>query len=68
MHKTVPKFAPLPSWMEMSGMKRSGCYNAISRGDLKAIKLGNRTLIDIEAGLTGLRSLPAPQIRPPQAS
>jgi hypothetical protein len=52
--------------MELSGMKRTSCYNAIARGDLKAIKLGKRTLIDVEAGLAWLRSLPAPQIRGPK--
>ena len=62
-HDVTPKFGTIPHWLKLSGMSRTGCYNALARGDLKAIKLGNRTLIDIEAGLAWLRSLPAPQIR-----
>jgi hypothetical protein len=68
VYKTERKFTPIPDWLEMSGMKRTGCYNALARGHLKAIKLGNRTLIGVEAGLAWLRSLPAPQIRAPKAS
>jgi hypothetical protein len=33
-------------------------------GDLRAIKLGSRTLIDVDAGLAWLRALPSAKIRP----
>ena len=46
----------------MSGMGRSSVYEALGRGDLKAIKLGVRTLIDVEAGLGWLASMPAAEI------
>jgi hypothetical protein len=49
-------------------MRRSATYNALGRGDLKAIKVGARTLIDVEAGLAWLRSLPPAQIRAPKAT
>ena len=45
-----PKFAPLPHWCAISGMSRTATYNALGRGDLKAIKVGTRTLLDVEAG------------------
>lgn len=43
-------------------MRRSSTYDAIARGDLAAIKLGTRTLIDVEAGLTWLATMPRAQI------
>jgi hypothetical protein len=43
-------------------MGRSSVYEALGRGDLKAIKLGVRTLIDVEAGLAWLATMPAAEI------
>jgi hypothetical protein len=63
---TYPKFAALPQWCSMSGMSRTATYNALGRGDLKAIKCGSRTLLDVDAGLEWLKSLPPPQIRTPK--
>ena len=60
-----PKYAPIPNWCGISGMSRTGTYNALGRGDLKAIKLGNRTLVDVEVGLAWLRAQPAAQVRAP---
>jgi hypothetical protein len=58
----TPRYAPIPDWCMVSGMRRSSVYEALGRGDLKAIKLGTRTLIDVEAGLAWLASMPAPAI------
>jgi hypothetical protein len=62
-----PKFAPLPVWVALSGMTRTGTYVALSKGELRAIKQpgGRRTLIDVEHGLAWLRSQPAITIRAP---
>jgi hypothetical protein len=68
MDTPMPKFAPLPQWGAISGMSRTATYNALGRGDLKAIKIGTRTLVDVDAGLGWLRSLPAAQIRAPRAA
>jgi hypothetical protein len=68
MNLPTPKFAPLPQWCVMSGMSRTATYNALGRGDLKAIKVGTRTLLDVDAGLTWLRSQPAAQIRAPKGA
>lgn len=64
-NKIAPKFATIPDWCAISGMKRTGVYEAVSRGQLRAVKLGNRTLIDVEPGLAWLDSLPAADIRAP---
>jgi hypothetical protein len=43
-------------------MSRSTTYEALGRGELRAIKLGVRTLIDVEHGLAWLGSMPVAQI------
>ena len=68
MNLPAPKFAPLPQWCAISGMSRTASYDALGRGDLKAIKVGARTLVDVDAGLAWLRSLPPAQIRTPRAA
>ena len=68
MNVNNPKFAPVQQWCAMSGMSRTSTYNALGRGDLKAIKVGTRTLLDVEAGLAWLRAQPAAQIRSSNAA
>lgn len=61
----TPAFAAItPTWLAISGMSRSATYRALGRGELRAIKLGSRTLIDVEAGLAWLRSQPLARIAP----
>jgi hypothetical protein len=48
--------------METSGMSRSGTYEALGDGRLRAVKLGSKTLVDFEHGLAYLASLPAAKI------
>jgi hypothetical protein len=72
----TPRYAPITDWCAISGMGRSSVYEALGRGDLRAIKLGVRTLIDVEAGLAWLASMPTAKIttgrsrcpRPPEAT
>ena len=58
----TPRYSPIADWCALSGMSRSCTYEALGRGDLKAIKLGVRTLIDVEAGLAWLASMPPAEI------
>ena len=62
-HKSAPKYATIIIWCAISGMGRSTTYEALGRGDLRAIKLGTRTLIDVPHGLAWLDSLPAANVR-----
>ncbi len=62
MHST-PKFATIPDWCALSGMRRTNTYQAISDGHLRAIKLGARTLVDVERGLAWLNAMPPADIR-----
>jgi hypothetical protein len=58
----TPRYARITDWCILSGMSRSCAYEALGRGDLRAIKLGSRTLIDVEAGLAWLATMPAAEI------
>jgi hypothetical protein len=63
LHLSVtPKYAPIPDWCALSGMSRSSTYEALGRGDLRAIKMGARTLVDVEHGLTWLATMPIAEI------
>ncbi len=64
--KQTPKFVTIAGWCELSSMGRTKVYAAISRGDLTAVKVDGRTLIDAEHGLAWLRSLPPAEIKPQQ--
>ena len=59
-----PARATVDGWCGLSGMSRSGTYEALGRGDLQAVKLGARTLIDVAAGLAWLDTLPPAAVRP----
>lgn len=64
----TPRYAPIPTWCGISGMSRTATYEALGRGDIRAIKLGARTLIDVEHGLAWLASQPPAQIATPRRS
>ena len=64
IQQTYPAYAGVLAWCALSGMGRSSTYEALARHDLRAIKLGARTLIDVAHGLAWLDSLPAATIRP----
>jgi hypothetical protein len=66
METPSPKFATIDNWLVMSGMGRRNVYDKLGTGELKAVKVGSRTLIDVEAGLAWLRSRPPAVIRAPR--
>lgn len=53
-----PARATIEGWCALSGMGRSSTYAALARGDLRAVKAGSRTLIDVAHGLAWLDTLP----------
>jgi hypothetical protein len=61
-----PAFSSISDWGVISGMSRRTTYDELGNGNLKAIKLGKKTLIDVDHGLTWLRSRPAAVIRAPR--
>jgi hypothetical protein len=48
-------YATVKEWVEISGMARSSTYKAMNDGHLTAVKVGRRTLIDVNAGLVWMR-------------
>ena len=66
MHTPSPKFATIEDWCVISGLSRRVVYDKLGTGELKAIKVGGRTLVDVEAGLAWMRALPPPAIRAPR--
>ena len=52
------QYAPMHDWLVISGLRRTRTYELLGRGLLRAIKLGNRTLIDVPHGLAFLAQLP----------
>ncbi len=60
-----PAYATVPGWCAISGMKRTTTYHEISRGNLRAIKLGARTLLDVQHGLAWLATLPLATVTSP---
>jgi excisionase family DNA binding protein len=63
---TYPAFATIKDWSKISGLGRSVIYQMLGDGRLRAIKVGNRSLIDAQAGLAYLNSLPTAAIRAPR--
>jgi hypothetical protein len=61
-----PNYATIDDWCAISGISRRVTYDRLGAGDLKAVKVGGRTLVDVDAGLAWMRSLPAPVIRAPR--
>jgi hypothetical protein len=61
-----PKFATIDGWCALTGMGRRVVYDLLGTGDLKAVKVGARTLVDCEHGLAYLRSCPAAVIARPK--
>lgn len=66
LNQRLPKYSTVPDWCELSGMGRTRTYQALGAGDLRAIKVGARTLIDVDHGLAWLASLPPAQIMAPR--
>ena len=62
--KEFPAYATIPEWCRISGMGRSSTYGALGADQLRARKLGTRTLIDVAHGLAWLETLPMATVRP----
>jgi hypothetical protein len=59
------RYTTIPDWQTLTGMNRSATYVALAAGHLRAVKLGRRTLIDVQHGLAWMDSLPPANIRLP---
>ena len=64
--ETTPRYAPIPEIEKITGLSRRVIYERLGTGELKAIKVGARTLIDVQAALAWLGSLPPAVIKAPR--
>lgn len=60
-----PAYVSVADWCALSGMGRTKTYEALADSHLRAVKLGAKTLIDVQHGLAWLASLPAARITMP---
>jgi excisionase family DNA binding protein len=69
MHSAVsPRYAPIPRACEISGIGRSSVYKLASQGHIRLIKVGNRTLVDLEHLSHWMETLPLANIARSPAS
>ena len=61
-----PRYCSITRFCEMSGLGRRTIYDLLGSGDLRAIKVGTKTLLDVEHGLDWLKSRPPAVIRAPR--
>ena len=54
----VPRYEGIAAFGRRSGMSTTAIYAALGEGHLRAIKLGRKTVIDVEAALAWVASQP----------
>lgn len=62
---TLPQYAPIPRATAILGIGRSTLYAEAGRGNIRLIKAGGRTLVDIPHALEWMAKLPLARISPP---
>jgi len=63
---SAPPFTSVNDFCRLSGLSRTTIYKEMNRGSIRAVRLHGRTLIDTNASLDFMRSLPA--YRPGEAA
>lgn len=61
---TIPKFASIPKACEILGFSRSKLYELVALRSLRLVKVGNRSLVDMDHALNWMATLPEAQISP----
>lgn len=64
-HTTLPRYAPIPKAIAILGIGRSTLYKEAARGNVRLIKCGWRTLVDIQQALEWMATLPEASIAAP---
>ncbi|ANA13403.1 hypothetical protein CBI36_04625 [Acetobacter oryzifermentans] len=66
MDQKVPRadirYVSVSDWITRTGMSRTDTYRKLGDGSLHGKKIGRKTVIDFQAGLTWLASLPDAEI------
>jgi excisionase family DNA binding protein len=67
---TIPSFSKLPRYTSINtacdilGFGRSKLYELAGEGSIRIVKVGGRSLVDIEAALAWMATLPVASIAP----
>lgn len=61
---TVPSYAPIPKACDILGFRRSKLYELAGAGAIRIVKVGGRSLVDMEAALAYMATLPLARIAP----
>lgn len=64
---SYPAYAKPDAFASITGLGRRKIYEMLGEGQLKAVKCGAATLIDVKHGLSVLSSMPAAKIRAPKS-
>jgi excisionase family DNA binding protein len=62
---TVPRYAPVSAACDYLGFRRSKLYELAGAGVIRIVKVGGRSLVDMEYALAWMATLPAAAIAPP---
>ncbi len=62
-HPIAPLMVPLPQAPAVTGLSRSALYRAAGRGEIRLVKLGRSTLVDLASVRAFLTSLPDAKVR-----
>jgi hypothetical protein len=62
------QYAPMPDWFRISGMRRTATYEALGRGDLRAIKLCALQAVPAQTGIRRARGAPVVPTRTSMSS
>ena len=57
-------FAPIPHACKIGGFERSKMYQLLAAGEIRSVKLGRKTLIDLASLRTFLANLPTATFTP----
>ena len=58
----VPPYSSIATACELLGLSRSTLYELAARGSIRVIKVGGRSVVDIDRALAWMASLPPAQI------
>lgn len=62
---SLPRYSPIPQACQILGFKRSKMYELAGRGAIRIIKVGGRSLVDIEHAIHWMATLPLANIASP---
>jgi predicted DNA-binding transcriptional regulator AlpA len=65
---SVPEFARIRDTMARYGMSRSAIYREAALGNIRLVKLGHATLVDLASIRAFMARLPAATLRAPKTS